>query len=302
MMFGVRGSEHEGAPLMILRTATLAALAFALLGGPALAQLGPKSPLGKPKTPFKNGGKFDPESDGKKSRIRERESVDTGGPKDVTIAPGDRVDGRAGFGVTHRVRFFGVSGARITLRLESRDEDATATAVLRDPDGDEVAALDPVDRKPGSYLLDDFELPASGEYALEIALDGGESGDYRLETSVAYPRPEPEVLSFEHGRPRRILLSGMPGRRLIELKLRAEDVRDGLDFSARLFDPDGVSVDLDPYLRTGAGGSALFLRDLPLEMPGDYELFIADKARVEGSARLTIRFSNPPAGKARIRL
>lgn len=299
---------------MNVRTLALAAAALGaalLLAPSAAAQLGnlpkgpqklpPKAPK-TPKSPESKGGPLDPEKVRKKSELQETRQTDSTGPRVATVAAGAVIEGRSGADAVQRIRFEGIRGAEVDLRLEARESGVAAKGVLRGPDAEEVATFTAVKGKDGVYELDGFALPASGVFTVEVSLDKGAAGTFRLETAMDVPSRLDEEREWTGGRPHRILLGGMTDRALRDLTVRAKDRALGLDFTARLFDPDGFPVDLEPYLKRTSDEGLLVLRGLPLGVPGDYELFVADKARVTGEATITARFDNPPESKERVKL
>lgn len=252
------------------------------------------------KVPESKGGALDPEKTLKKSRLDRYEITDTTGPRVAVVRAGSVVEGKTAAGDVQRIRFEGVRGAKVDLTLVAVDRGLTGTGILRGPHSIELAKLVEDKKTPGTYVLEDFELKTSGIFTVEVVL--GALGEFRLETAMKIAKPEVDLREWKDGRPQRILLGGMTDRALTDLTVRAKDRSLNQTFNARLYDPDGLPVDLSPYLTLSGGGSTLTLRRLPLSIPGDYELFIADTSRATGDAVITSRYDDPSEGKDRVRL
>lgn len=288
--------------LAALITLSMGGIVDAQVAGPSGLKGGKKGAPKKvgPKNHEGPGGKLDPEKVRKKSTLDKYQQTDTSGPKVAVVKAGAMVGGKTAAGTIQRIRFEGVRGAEVDLELFALDRSLTGKATLRGPALDEVAKLKAVKAKPGTYSLKSFELTTSGVHTVEVVL--GATGEFRLSTKIKVPSRYEDDREWKEGRPHRILLGGMTDRSLTDLTIRAKDRSLGMTFTARLYDPDGLPVDLSPYLKLSHAGSTLSLRKMPLGIPGDYELFVADKSRATGEAAITARFNNPPMGSGKVRL
>ena len=287
-------------PSMNLSRILACAIALLALSGQAEAQFPKGPPKGKPPAPKSPTGGSPPLNKWKVLDHRYDPEQGTSG-QDKKIRAGDRVVGRISAGAMHHVRFEGVTGGKVTIKLVAKNSRLALSARLRDPRANVVATLDPKGR-PGSYVLTGYELPSSGLYTIELAAAKSEINTYELSTTMELPSTVSEVVSFEGGRPAVYEFGGVTGRTLDSMRLWTSRSDDGVHYVARLTDPDGIDVDLTPYLRGAAGGKSLHLSRVPLEILGTYRLTIADRSRGSAKAKLQLRFDNPPAGRELHRL
>ena len=287
------------------------ALLFAVTSGSeAPGQVPGIKPPPKPKLPVgkKSGGKgLRGPVYGKKSRTtgkltgaNSNGGTVGGGTKAAasvfSIQLGDRVTGATGAGVTDVVTFDAAAGTKITIRITPGDRSTTLAATLRDAAGKGSLLLKPSRRDPATLELRDHELMKSATYRIDIGFAGTERGEYHVETSAEIPTRLDQKLHLTGGRPHELLIPGVGGRTLQELKVRVVG-RDPLRIAARIVDPDGLELPIADYLWTSDDEATLKLSRVPMHRLGDYRLYLVDKSRPSGTIRVVGRFVNPKPGK-----
>lgn len=205
----------------------------------------------------------------------------------VWFVPGQDLRGELKPKATHRVWFQATRGAKVTFELRANAVDRIEGRVFRSDNGLGRVAFEEED---GRLVLRDHRIGHTGGYVLSLQNLGDGGVDVAITTSIDWGLELDEAWTMAPGRPRELVLAGIPGRELKELELRGEGAS---EVSLTLTDPLGDPVDIRRFTRSSRDGVSL--RRLELSMLGDYRLEAtlpteaAVDAEVEVVGRLTQR-------------
>jgi len=274
------------------------ALCVLLLVAPSLdAQI--TKPKPKPKYGKKHGKGGD--TTGKKSRVtgsiydteagrKAAEAAAGAKQREVEIRLGDRVRGFVGAGGTHRIMFAAVAGTQVNIKVTPANRRLTLSSRLSAPGGASFTLL-PKPSDPAVMRMDDRALEKTGLHILEVSFAASQAGDYLIETSARVPDKFEKDVSLGERKPAAVRFGGMLGRRVEQLKVRALDAKEA-DLRLQLVDPSGITTPLEDKTWRSTDGKTVLVSDLPLEVNGDYQLFVMDRSSGRTSVRVNVRFDD----------
>jgi len=187
----------------------------------------------------------------------------------------------------HDWTFDGSAGEYVTVILTPLDDEMDVTIRLLDPDGTVLIDLDDAFSGETEVLLD-YELPADGEYTIQVEEFYGQAGDYDLELQGG-PDPMGAIAPADADEMGEIVLDEEFAVTLAEGELHAwylysagvGDMVDivltpseDLDVTLSVIAPDGtMPVD---QLDKAFSGEAEEVHCLVLDEPGDYIILVDD--------------------------
>ncbi len=217
---------------------------------------------------------------------------------DFMLLLGDGVDGGLGPGDVDTLFFDALAGSRITLQTKpGKGSDLLPRMRLTGPDGDELLAPEASAPKGKTARVKNLTLPDTGRYRLELLAADGSAGDYRFRsklrpvTKVAeqvFVNAATPVVSVDFG--------ALPGWSLKTAKVAAKKSKKSPDVLApavTLTDPDGALVDPAPFAKPNKKGTKLTLKNVPLDVFGEWSLDVTGADGTTGEAKVSIRIAKP---------